>query len=184
MNTIHINEVMEQYEKKNQSFKFMGAVPIDFDKFERFGIKNLNYNDMLNKGKYQLGFIFNLDEHDQPGSHWVALYANLKEGQVYFFDSYGTRPEDRIRTLMRRIANWYKTTNGKGSRNSKLHVTYNKTRHQYENSECGVYSINFIARLLKGETFEQICGKKLPDRAVNKCRNVYFGNVDIKPDKK
>ena len=141
---------------------------------------------MLNKVKHQLVLIFNLDEHDQPGSHWVALYANLKDGQVYFFDSYGTRPEERIRTLMRRIANWYKTTNGKvsGGGSSKLHVTYNRTRHQYENSECGVYSINFIARLLKGETFDQICGKKLPDRKVNKCRNVYFGNVDIKGNEK
>ena len=36
-------------------------------------------------------------------------------------------------------------------------IKFNQTRHQFKNSECGVYSINFILRLLKGETFEFIC---------------------------
>ena len=28
--------------------------------------------------------------------------------------------------------------------NKKILIEHNSTRHQYENSECGVYSINFI----------------------------------------
>jgi len=176
LNTININEVMEQYEKKNKDFKFLGAVPIDFDEFERFGIKNLDYSKLIAEGKHKIGVVFNLDEHDQPGSHWVSLFGNLKDGQVYFFDSYGIRPEKRIRTLMRRLANFSQT--GLGIKDVK--VDYNKTRHQYENSECGVYSINFITRMLKGDTFEQICDNKVGDRQVNKCRSVYFGNVSNK----
>ncbi len=175
LNTININEVMEQYEKKNPDFKFIGAVPIDFDDFERFGIKNLNYNELLKGGKSKLGFVFNLDEHDQPGSHWVALYSNIQNGEIYFFDSYGTKPEKRIRALMRRLANFCKMGGGK-----KIKVDYNKTRHQYENSECGVYSINFIARMLRGDSFNEVCGSKIPDKKINKCRNVYFNNVNIK----
>ncbi len=176
LNTININEVMEQYEKKNPSFKFLGAVPIDFDDFERFGIRNLDYKKLLNDGKQKIGVVFNLDEHDQPGSHWVALYSDLGKGEIYFFDSYGTKPERRIRTLMRRIANFCQT----GLGNGKLKVDYNKTRHQYENSECGVYSINFIARMLRGDSFSDITGSKIPDKKINKCRNVYFNNVNIK----
>lgn len=176
LNTININEVMTQYEKKNPQFKFLGAVPIDFDDFERFGIKNLNYNNLMKNGKTKLGVVFNLDEHDQPGSHWVSMYSDLEKGQVYFFDSYGTKPEPRIRKLMRRIANYCRV--GVGIKN--LQVDYNKVRHQYENSECGVYSINFIARLLRGDSFENICNSKIPDKKINKCRNVYFGNVNIK----
>ena len=173
LNTININEVMEQYEKKNTEFKFLGAVPIDFDEFERFGIKNLDYTKLIKEGKHKIGVVFNLDEHDQPGSHWVSLFSDLKEGKVYFFDSYGIRPERRIRTLMRRLANFSQT----GLGISDIKVDYNKTRHQYENSECGVYSINFITRMLRGDSFEEICDNKVADKKVNKCRNVYFGNV-------
>lgn len=173
LNTININEVMEQYEVKHKDFKFLGAVPIDFDSFARFGIKNLNYSELVKNGKSKLGIIFNLDEHDQPGSHWVSMYADLLKGKVYYFDSYGTRPEKRIRTFMRRLANFSQT--GLGIK--ELDVDYNKIRHQYENSECGVYSINFITRLLRGDKFNEICGSKIPDKKINKCRNIYFGNT-------
>ena len=56
----------------------------------------------IKKGKYKLGVIFNLDEHYKSGSHWVALYADLNKDQVYFFDSYGKKPEKRIRKLKAR----------------------------------------------------------------------------------
>lgn len=176
LNTININEVMEQYELKNNDFKFLGAVPMDFDDFERFGIKNLNFSQLMKEGKTKLGIVFNLDNHNQPGSHWVSMYSDLKNGMIYYFDSYGTPPEKRVRTLMRRIANFCET--GLGNKNIK--ADYNRMRHQYENSECGVYSINFIARMLKGEKFENINSKKIPDKKINKCRNVYFGNVNHK----
>jgi hypothetical protein len=175
LNTLHINDTMEQYEKKYPEFKFLGAVPIDFDKFERFGIKNLNYNKLIEEGKSKIGVVFNLDEHDQPGSHWVALYGDLKKGEVKFYDSYSVRPEPRIRALMRRLSNFSQT--GLGIK--KVDVDYNKIRHQYENSECGVYSINFITRMLKGDDFNKICESKPHDKKINKCRNIYFGNTNV-----
>lgn len=173
LNTLHIDDVMEQYENKYPDFKYLGTVPIDFDNFERFGIKNLNYSKLINEGKVKYGIVFNLDEHDQPGSHWVALYADVKKGEVYFFDSYGTVPDTRIRKLMRRLARFSQT----GMGNKVLKIDYNKKQHQYENSECGVYSINFIVRMLRGDSFKQICESKIPDKQINRCRNVYFGNT-------
>jgi hypothetical protein len=53
-------------------------------------------------------------------------------------------------------------------------VRYNKKQHQFKNSECGVYSINFIIRLLKGETFNEITENITKDDEMNNCRNVYF----------
>ncbi len=178
LNTLNVDDTMQQYELKYPDFKFIGTVPIDFDDFEAFGIINLNYSDLLNQGKTKLGFVFNLDKHDEPGSHWVALFANIKEGQVYFFDSYGTKPDQRIRTLMRRISRFCEVSLGK--KEEELDVEYNKDRHQYENSECGVYSINFILRLLRGDTFKEICESKIPDKVVNKCRKLYFRNANFK----
>ena len=173
LNTVNINEVMGQSEKKYNDFKYLGTVPIDFDKFERYGIKNLNFSELMEMGKHKIGVIFNLDKHNEPGSHWVALYANLKEGEVYFFDSYGTRPDKRIRAFMRRIADFC----SKKLKLKNIKVDYNRIRHQYGNSECGVYSINFIKRLLRGDLFKIVCESKVPDKKINKCRKVYFINV-------
>ena len=61
-----------------------------------------------------------------------------------------------------------------GFNESSIDLRHNTTPHQRGNSECGVYSINFILRLLKGKNFDHITRKRLDDKKVNKCRNVYF----------
>ena len=61
LNTLHINDVMEQYEDKYTDFKFYGAVPIDFHKLPFLGIRDINLDDLYNSGKKKLGFVFNLD---------------------------------------------------------------------------------------------------------------------------
>ena len=172
LSTIDINKTLDQYEKKYEDFKFFGAVPIDFNELEYYPFKKLNFDDLhVKEKKKRIGVIFNLDEHHQSGSHWVSLFADLEKGQIYFSDSYGTRPEKRIRDFMTRIEEYIKKKNI-----PDIDVRHNKTQHQKGNSECGVYSINFILRLLKGKTFDHITRKRVTDEAVNKCRKVYFSN--------
>jgi hypothetical protein len=168
LNTININDVMKQYETKYSDFKFLGAVPIDFDDLPQLGISTLPFKELLSKGIKRVGIIFNLDESWKSGSHWVAASANLDKGEVYFFDSYGVEPEKRIRKFMRRVVKFCQDTN------IKAKADYNRIRHQYGDSECGVYSINFLLRTLRGDTFEQICESKTPDKVINQCRKVYF----------
>jgi hypothetical protein len=170
LSTLHIDEVMEQYEKKHPEFKFLGAVPMDFDDLEVLGIKNLDFNKLIKQGKTKIGMVINLDEHYKSGSHWVSMFSDLKGGRVYYSDSYGFRPEKRVRSFMNRINRYNQT--GLGIKNTE--VDYNRIRQQYKNSECGIYSINFISRLLKGHTFKQICENPIPDEKINKCRSVYF----------
>ena len=40
--------------------------------------------------------------------------------------------------------------------NDNFDIKYNNIQHQFKNSECGVYSINFIIRLISGENFNDI----------------------------
>lgn len=201
LSTSNINKVINQYEAKYPEFKYLGTVPMDFDELPVLGIANLDLNGLYNDGKYKLGIIFNLDEHYKGGSHWVALYANIKTFEIYYFDSYGTPPVDRVRNLVARIVKWclkkhlnkemkpdgpfmqqaikigkneYIEVKNNIEKLSGVKITYSMPRQQYKNSECGVYSMNFILRLLKGETFEEITNTELPDDKVNKCREVYF----------
>jgi hypothetical protein len=169
LSTIDINKTLSQYENKYSDFVFLGAVPIDFNELDYYPFKKMNFNDLKKEGKNKLGVIFNLDEHYKGGSHWVSLFCDLEKGQIYFSDSYGRKPEKRINNFMNRIKEYFESNNI-----NNIDIRHNPTQHQRGNSECGVYSINFILRLLKGKTFDHLIRKRLTDEKVNKCRLRYF----------
>ena len=54
----------------------------------------------------------------------------------------------------------------------------NVQRHQYKESECGVYCINFITHLLNNQTFENYNSVKRPDDSIFQFRDVYFNEND------
>ncbi len=188
LSTRDIEGVMKQYEHNNKDFVFLGAMPSDFDELPIYGTTELDFSK-LEDNTPKIGAVINLDTHNQPGSHWVALYANLKKNTVYYFDSFAKRPQRRINMFIRRLlTHMYNKKNNtkftvsefmKKYHNSKDYdVRYNKIQHQFKNSECGVYSMNFIIRLLSGETFDNIVNNITNDDEMNSCRNTYFRNVD------
>jgi len=191
--TTNINDIISQYEDKYTDFKFLGAVPMDFEKIPELNLSHLDLDKLYKKKKTKLGMVINLDEHWQSGSHWVALYADILNNQIYYFDSYGMRPEKRVCNFVKKIALWCYNRNIKNNKNkinydtesqfmkkyknkyeNLMDIRYNQTRHQYKNSECGVYSVNFILRLLKGDTFDKISNIPVADDNINECRKVYF----------
>lgn len=196
LSTSNIDKVINQYHDIYKDFKFLGAVPMDFDKLLFLGIKNLNFDNLYNNNIYKIGIIFNTDNHNQTGSHWIALFANLKEFKIYYFDSYGEPPENRVREFVKRIAVWchkkhknkhlppsdkFMVPNKKNNYEQLTYcdIRYNTKKHQKGNSECGVFSINFILRLLKGVSFDEHNNLRIPDEDINTCRSVYFNNSQI-----
>ena len=109
LSTTDINNVLQQYEDKHIDFKYIGAVPIDFNKEIIIGmcivdeLCKLNIQKLYLKGIRKISIVFNLDPHDKPGSHWVSLFVNLINGGIYYFDSYGIPPVKEISDLMERI---------------------------------------------------------------------------------
>lgn len=94
----------------------------------------------------------------------------MKKKQIYYQDSVGNPPKSEFVKLMDSIEKQMKVDK------KPIDRRVNKLRHQYQNSECGVYSISFILRLLNGESFDEIESKPIPDEDVNKCRIIYFNN--------
>lgn len=174
LDTLNINDVLKQYEEKHTDFKYFGAVPIDFDKKLGFGtcvintICNINIVKLYNQGYRKLGFVFNTDPHDRPGQHWIAMYCDLNNKEVNYWDSYGIKPSDEVNRLAQRIIDQGK----KLGINMKFKV--NKYKHQYKNSECGVYSINFIVSQLEGNSFEDTVNNIIDDDRMWKKRRKYF----------
>ena len=189
LSTTDINNVMNQYEKKYSDFKFFGAVPYDFDDLSFLEVSNVNFNKLMGQNKNQLGMVVNLDKHNMKGSHWVGLYVNLKKNQIYFFDSFAKIPGDLIKKFIGKCLQFmYKNKynkrvtlqdiNDDNANLKEFDIRYNKIRHQFKNSECGVYSMNFIIRLLNGETFNAITQNITKDDDMNECRKVYFNNAN------
>ena len=63
--------------------------------------------------------------------------------------------------------------------NGGFDIRHNNVQHQFDNSECGVYSINFIIRLVSGESFDSVTQNITKDEKMNKNRQEYFRNVDF-----
>lgn len=200
LSTSNINDVINQYENKHNDFVFLGALPNDFQELPILGLSDIDFDDFLTEGKTKIGLVINLDTHDKKGSHWVALYTDLIKNQIYYFDSLGNKPGPRIKKFNNKILNYLykkkydkelhvggllKTIKNNKKQSSKyitllsdklndFDIRYNNIEHQQENSECGVYSINFIIRAVKGESFDSITKNVTTDEEINECRKVYF----------
>ena len=150
LSNIDIIDVLEQYEEKYTEFKLIGPTFIDFDaKLKDSCVDNelcnfslLNY---IKKGENKIGVIFNLDRHDQSGSHWVSLFIDIQDKFIFYFDSAGNKIPKEIRHLVIRIMK-----QGKKMRkpvNFKFYQNY-PFEHQMGNTECGMYSLFFMITML------------------------------------
>jgi hypothetical protein len=172
--------VMKQYESKHRDFEFLGVFPVNFSEETYLGrcvseqICRLDAKNLAKKGVKHFGAIFNLDRHDQSGSHWVALYVSMAPSKpnygVYYYDSNSTPPPREIAALMKTI----KAQMAGSGEPRRFDYKVNKTRHQFKNSECGMFSMNFIIRCLEGDTFSKIVSDCTRDENVHKLRDVYY----------
>jgi len=173
LTTTHIDDVINQYKNIYKDFHFFGAVPMDFGELSYYKNKIYDYNfqENYNNGTKKYGIVYNLDNHDQGGSHWTSMFMDLEKKHIFYFDSCANRPEDRVRKFVRLIARNIKSIHND---TKDMKVDYNKVVHQQGDTECGVYSINFIVKMLKHGDFYKICNSPVSDDKMNVCRKVYF----------
>ncbi len=171
LSSIDIEKVEKQYMKLFPHYYFVGCVPIDFDLHSETGkclvnaLCSLKITDLAKQGYTQIGIVFNTDVHTGPGQHWVALFCDCsperEHAQITYFDSYAEKPEKEIQVLMHRWAEELSIPTKK---------RYNTTRHQFEDSECGMYCLYFHYACLTEIPMED----RIPDKVVNTFRKLLF----------
>jgi hypothetical protein len=57
-------------------------------------------------------------------------------------------------------------------------LLYNDIRFQRKESECGMYCLYCILCLLKGKSFEEVCGNKIDDDTMIAFRKMLFMDAD------
>jgi len=200
-----IEEVAKQYEMSNPEFKMIGPTTIDFDTRlpEEGGqcvLEDLCQFDLdrfIKAKKTKIGIVFNLDKHDQSGSHWVSAFIDVPNRFIFFFDS-ADNPippeiwkekselkEGEKEPLVNRIIR-------QGEKMSPpIHLKFYNNRghsHQKSNTECGMYSLFFIITMLTAHTpftkgtlsvkdrVAMFTEKRIPDKTVFGYRKLYFNN--------
>lgn len=170
-----IDDVMDQYEYYFSEFKFLGPSPIDFDSIIggdqcvweelcKFKLK-----EYIDKGIKYIGICFNLDNHDEPGSHWVTSFIDIPGRQIYYFDSTGDPSPKEVKKLVIRIMN-------QGTEN-KMKFKFQENSpfvHQKSNTECGMYSLYFIIYMLLYRNFNIFKTKRIPDEEMKYLRTILF----------
>jgi hypothetical protein len=172
-----IEKLEKKFERLFANYEHIGTFPIDFDAQSETGqclvsaLCSMDIEKLANDGKTQIGIVFNTDVSTGPGEHWVAVFCDIRPELEYprftYFDSYAQRPEKEIQTLMKR---WKVKWDALNKHKKPMQLTYNKTRHQYKDSQCGTYCLYFHYCCLTGIPMEE----RVPDDVVMGLRGLMF----------
>lgn len=181
-----IEAVMKQYaEDPKQRYQFTGVFPIDFQT-AKSGFGQCLYQQICNiqlknlKVPY-VGMITNLDRHNQSGSHWTSLFMVVDPKHpaygAYYYDSVARPPPKEIIAFVKSLNQQYKAAG-----NPQMRLLWNKKRHQYANTECGVFAMAFQIRWLNAlnapgpvaPSFKSIINIDIRDDDIHKLRDMLY----------
>ena len=176
LSSTDILDVMTQYEKTYKHFDFLGPSPIDYrevvlgqcvwDELCKFDL-----HKMLQRGKTQIGIVFNLDTHDKSGSHWVAMFIDVPHRGIYYFDSTGD--------AMPLYLNQFVTTIMEQGKKMNMHFRFKQNHpkeHQQGGTECGIYVLYFIVNMIHHGNFKMFNSRNhtIPDKMMEELRDDFF----------
>lgn len=138
MTNFEIDDVMSPY-----GSKYLGCVAHD-------QIESLILPKVTNT---EFGFIFNLDNHTEVGSHWVAIYCDpVHKKEIDYFDSFGRQPDERTLHSIKLIAE-------KINCNTYLKLKWNRIILQKNSSSnCGWFACSFLISMYSGKKWVDASG--------------------------
>jgi hypothetical protein len=185
--------VLEQYEAAYPEFEFIGPTSIDFDAKLRTGkcveteLCTINVPKLVRSGKRKIAVVFNLDKHNEPGSHWVSLFIDADAELVFYFDSANNNTPKQINVLINRIQAQIAKDMPTNLERKQFRFIRNKVTHQQQNTECGMYSLFFIITMLTSQSeinpdinmsledrLKLFTDHRIPDKFMVSYRNKYF----------
>lgn len=113
--------------------------------------------NMLNieRGK-RFGYVMNLDPHNKPGSHWIAVYVDNRPGGenvIEYYNSLADQPTERVLHDLRRLVAYLKPEGG------MMKFKVNKIADQDDSSaNCGFFAAKFLMDRFNGVPFAEATG--------------------------
>ena len=139
MNALQIQSVVESDRKLRNIF--LGIYPAD--------------KLPISVNTFPSALIANVDNHREPGSHWVAIYFN-KYGKASFFDSFGRHPamcSPHFQTFL--------------SKHSHDWIYNKRSLQSHWSSVCGHYCLYFLIHAVRGHSLHGIVSRFTLNRTQN-----------------
>jgi hypothetical protein len=97
------------------------------------------------KPNQNFAFVMNLENSNQNGSHWVAVYNDATLPYLEYMDTFGLEPPIELENLAKKI---------------RKPIYYNPYQYQKEISiRCGHYSMHYIIKRASGMLPDNILSK-------------------------
>lgn len=199
LSNFDIARVMLQFEEHYTDWKFLGVFPINFGDKHDSGrcIGDIMCDLSIDKLKTdsgqpitRFGAIFNLDPHYMGGSHWTACFCDFKRkpkstqgggigdrGErrgrsnfgIYYYDSTSNKYGREVETFMDRIKSQVK------HKRSKFQINHNQIEKQFKDTECGMFSMVFLIKMLEdSHVFSHVCESMGDDDDMTALRRVLY----------
>lgn len=185
LNTYDILYVMKQYERYHQHFKFLGVLSRDF--MNTYGhdsssciskyMCKLDVNrSLVRKGRTEFGIVLNHDKHYESGSHWVAVFGSFDPRSpqygIFYYDSVAKPPKPEVLAYLERMKAQFEGEEQK----KPFSISVNGRQHQFKNTECGMFAINFLATCLDHpqKSYSAIMDMAMDDDDVNRLRSRFY----------
>ena len=126
----------------------------------------------INSNTNKFGFIMNLDNHNEKGSHWIAVFISRADMSVEYYDSFGDSPSTQflrdIKPLIEKM-------------NDNLYyiLKINRIKDQSIDSQnCGYFAIHFLDNRFAGKPwkeatfFDKVIDKsKTSEKSIERYKN-------------
>lgn len=189
LSNVHIDEVLDQLEKKHPEFLHIPYQVRDFakiapseqllsrlpeeerEKLKKSNLKTIDFYEQFKKGKTKFGTVVNTDYSSGRGIHWFAIFVDLsgETNTVEYFNSSGENPLSEIQVFLDYTKHKLEKETGK-----KTKITINRIQHQTDGHSCGPYSLYYIISRLSGVPYMTFHTQVIPDEAMVEFRKHLF----------
>jgi len=197
-----IIRICRQLSSNYPGVRFGGVLTIDFmipPLSSPFGDPKAVWKDFSSTKWGQFQLVLNVDHRMGTGQHWTALIVDAEAKEIQYFDSYGMPPTDGILSgsrpypgiadeqgrFLSLLRNWINDVRLLFVEHGiAMKFVYNTTCHQArrDQSNCGPYSLLFLALRSKGMSFSSITKEVITTKEIEELRGKMYKRVkDYRP---
>jgi len=177
-----IEVAITRHTARHEDFRLLGVFPMDFMDNDASGkcVSNLcgfHIGKLWRQGTKRAAIVLNTDKHTESGQHWVSLFIHACPGDrrygVYFFDSTGRPPTPEVDTFSNTVVDQLKGAFGESP---EPVYSFNDRTQQKANTECGIFCVHFVMKMLGGCGFRRVCSTIGDDVKMIKLRSELFSD--------
>lgn len=110
----------------------------------------------------KFGFVINKDNHNMEGSHWCAVFVDIPDGSVEYYDSFGEEPTDEVKRDLMELIKEHEI-------NYLMKFKINGVKVQdLRTGSCGWFAMKFLIDRFNGVPFDRASGFNITGVGVKK----------------